>query len=178
LVELGCDSITGDLVRLNSQVLGYNISKGCFTSPPNLASGAHAAWEIHGWIGEAYLLFSSSGCCSRAWQTVHPGHVDGPRGAVRSSVGHVLPEFVCQFVLIHFVQHFWLLEVCWTVREVSADGLFGADGPQVGLGWFVIQGAVLEVRVSDGPPCPRGQSAPSMRTVRPRLCRLLKSFAS
>jgi hypothetical protein len=49
LVELGCDSIPGNLVCLTPQVLG--IPHGRFTSPPNLASIHSAGWEIHGWIG-------------------------------------------------------------------------------------------------------------------------------
>jgi hypothetical protein len=52
--------------------------------------------------------------------------------------------------------------VCWTVRDE-------ADGPRVRHGRSVFLGAVLEVGVafSDGPCPPRGQSAPSSRTVRP-----------
>jgi hypothetical protein len=59
LVELGCDSIPDDLVRLRSQVLGYSISWGRFSSPPNLTSRAQAVWEIHGQIGEVACSFSS-----------------------------------------------------------------------------------------------------------------------
>jgi hypothetical protein len=40
LVELDCDSIPGVLFRLRSQVLGYGISYGHFTYPPNLTSRA------------------------------------------------------------------------------------------------------------------------------------------
>jgi hypothetical protein len=60
LVELGCDSMLGDLVRLWSQVLGHSIPLGCFTSSPNLSSRAQAVWEIHGWIGEVDFSFWSS----------------------------------------------------------------------------------------------------------------------
>jgi hypothetical protein len=51
---------------------------------------------------------------------------------------------------------------CRTVRD-------DADGPQVHHGWSVFLSALLEIRVaiSDGPCPPRGQSAPSSRTVRP-----------
>jgi hypothetical protein len=52
--------------------------------------------------------------------------------------------------------------VCRTVRDE-------ADGPRVDHGRSIFLGAVMEVRVafSDGPWPPRGQSAPSSRTVRP-----------
>jgi hypothetical protein len=51
---------------------------------------------------------------------------------------------------------------CQTVRDE-------ADGPRVHHGRSVFLDAILEVRVaiSDGPCPPRGQSAPSSRTVRP-----------
>jgi hypothetical protein len=71
-------------------------------------------------------------------QQVRLEHADGLRGADRSSVRRVLRKFVRRFVLIRFVQHFWLLEVCQTVREVSANGHFRADGPRVGCGRSVI----------------------------------------
>jgi hypothetical protein len=51
---------------------------------------------------------------------------------------------------------------CRTVREE-------VDGPRVHHGRSIFLGAVLEVRValSNGPFPPRGQSAPSSRTVHP-----------
>jgi hypothetical protein len=63
--------------------------------------------------------------------------------------------FLRASVSIHFVRHFWWLEVCCTVREAGADGIFRADGPWVGRGRSVIRGAVVEVRVAflDGLPC-------------------------
>jgi hypothetical protein len=70
---------------------------------------------------------------------------------------------------IHFVGGFLVHEVCGrsvlecrTVRDE-------ADGPRVHHERSVFLGAVLEVRVafSDSPCPPRGQSAPSSRTVRP-----------
>jgi hypothetical protein len=83
-------------------------------------------------------------------------------------------------VKIRFVRYFWLLEVCRTVRGVSANSLLRADGQLFEVqywkfGWhFRTNHPVL----ADGLPCPRGQSAPSTRTVRRRLCRLPKSFGS
>jgi hypothetical protein len=41
---------------------------------------------------------------------------------------------------------FWLHKAWWTVREESLDSPRGADGPRVGDGWSVIEGAVLVVQ--------------------------------
>jgi hypothetical protein len=94
---------------------------------------------------------------------------DGPRGGFQLAVRRVRRVFLHARVSIRFVWYFWLLEVCRTVCEVSADNLLHADSSRVGCGQSVIRGAVLVVRVAflDGPPCPcgrstlpRGQSAP------------------
>jgi hypothetical protein len=66
LVELGCDSIPSDLVRLRVKVFGQIIPLGRFTCPPNLPSRAQVVWEIHGRIGGFVLAVSGSGCCSCA----------------------------------------------------------------------------------------------------------------
>jgi hypothetical protein len=66
LVELGFDSILGDLFRLGTQVLGHSIHKGRFTPSPNLSSRASAVWDIHGRLGGLAFSVSGSGCCSLA----------------------------------------------------------------------------------------------------------------
>jgi hypothetical protein len=58
--------------------------------------------------------------------------VDGPRGGFQPEVLRVRRVFLRARVSICFVRHFWSLEVCRTVREVSADGLIRADGLRVG----------------------------------------------
>jgi hypothetical protein len=81
LVELGCNSIPGDLVGLKTQVLGHNISQGCFTSSPNLVSIHSAVWEICGWIGGVDFTFLSSGCSARCRQTIRLWLADYPRAS-------------------------------------------------------------------------------------------------
>jgi hypothetical protein len=122
------------------------------------------------------LTFGGSGSdyCSCAWRTVRQGHADSPRGADRSGVHRVLRVFVRARVLIHFVRCFWLLVVCQTVYEVSANGLFRVDGPWVGHEQSIFWGAVLEVRglFSDGPPRPCGRPGPCGKSA-PSLAELL-----
>jgi hypothetical protein len=111
LVELGCDSIPDDLVRLTSQVLGYSISYERFSSPPNLTSRAQVVLEIHGRVGDFVLPFSSSGSSVRAWSAVRL------RGARQTAVLRDLREFVSCFVSIRWVGRFWLQVVGRTVRR-------------------------------------------------------------
>jgi hypothetical protein len=117
------------------------------------------------------LAVSGSGCSVRVWQTVRWGVADSLRGAGRPGVLRVCRVFLSAFILIRFVQCFWLLVVWRTVREVSSDGLLGADGPREEDGRSVFRGALLEVRepFSDSPPLARGWSSLCPRTVHPLL---------
>jgi hypothetical protein len=74
--------------------------------------------------------------------------VDGPRGGFQPAVCLVIHVFSFDPLAMCC----WLHKVWQIVREVSADGLLRADGPRVGLGRSIFQGAVLEVReaISDG----------------------------
>jgi hypothetical protein len=88
------------------------------------------------------------------WRTVHE-EPDSP------SVLLVLREFLRVFRSIFLSVDFLLHEVCgWCVLECRTvrDGV---DDPRAHDGQSVIEGAVLEVRVSfsDGPLQPRGQFA-------------------
>jgi hypothetical protein len=95
--------------------------------------------------------------------------VDRPRGAWQPSCSSCSCGFLSASLSIHFVGGFLVHEVCersvLEYRTVRDE----ADGPRVHHGRSVFLGVVLEVQVaiSDGPCPPRGQSAPSSRTVRP-----------
>jgi hypothetical protein len=121
LVELGCDSIPSDLVRLRAQVLGHSIPKGCFTSPLNLSSRAKDVWVIHGRIGDLVLAFSSSSCTVRTWLTVCAWPADRPQGGQQPVVLRVLREFVRCILLIRSVGRFWLDVVGRTVHPMRPD---------------------------------------------------------
>jgi hypothetical protein len=51
---------------------------------------------------------SSSGCYSRAWQTVRVVRADRPRGGAQLGVCHVLCEFLSPFISIHRMVRSWL----------------------------------------------------------------------
>jgi hypothetical protein len=86
-VELGCDSIPGDLVRLRAWGIA---SPRDASPPPNLVSRAETVCEIHGWMEGVDFSFSSSSNSVRAWRAVHAWSADGPRGHVFVACSSVL----------------------------------------------------------------------------------------
>jgi hypothetical protein len=129
LVELSCDSIPDDLVRLRAQVLGYSISYGRFMSPPNLSSRAQVVCEIlvdsESARGLVFVQFVTYSCAFMV-----------------RSVGEV--DFGCTV----------FADSPPARRGQSTRYEFPSDGPRVAHGWSVFQGVVLvgPVAFSDCPP--------------------------
>jgi hypothetical protein len=129
--------------------------------------------------GSGYRI-SPGGQSAWAWRAVR--EEPDSLGVLR-----VFREFLRVFHSIHFVGGFLLHEVRGRSVLECRTVCGGADGPWAHCGWFVNEGAVLEVRerfsdslshLADGPPYPRGRSARRSRTVRLVICRTAKSFAS
>jgi hypothetical protein len=65
--------------------------------------------------------------------------VDAPRGGFQPAVHRVLCVFLISFRSIHLIVCFWLHQVWRTVRELSADGPPGVDGPGVQDGRSILK---------------------------------------
>jgi hypothetical protein len=110
LVELGFDSIPGDLARLRSQVLGQHTLGTLHTFPKSFVKSSNRLGDP--WMGRWFgsfdfrlgLLFPC--LADRLWGEVRPG---------------VLCKYLSSFLSIRLASSFWMRGVWRTVRPEGAN---------------------------------------------------------